>query len=215
MSEAMKIARGLSLIVMIVTYALLVHQVNATAQVSVLGAILALVPPLLFTVALAWRVSSKIAGSALLSLSIFAMWLLWPWVMQHTALLFWLQDVGLMLVLLLSFGLTLQAGRKPLCVHFAEIIHGGELSAEHARYARNVTVAWVVFFAAIISISSVLFIWAPLATWSIFVNFLTLPLVGLMFMAEFMVRRRVLVDLPSGHILDAVRAYRNHSARSH
>jgi hypothetical protein len=45
------------------------------------------------------------------------------------------------------------------------------------------------------------------------VNFLTLPLVALMFMVEFMVRRRVLADLPTGHILDAVRAYLNNSAR--
>jgi hypothetical protein len=36
-----------------------------------------------------------------------------------------------------------------------------------------------------------------------------------MFVVEFAVRRRVLVDLPTGHILDAVRAYMNNSARVH
>jgi uncharacterized membrane protein len=76
-------------------------------------------------------------------------------------------------------------------------------------------VAWVIFFAAIIIISSLLFFLAPLAVWSIFVNFLTLPLVALMFIAEFMLRRRLLLGIPSGHIFDAVRAYMKHAARSH
>ncbi|MGZ8252126.1 MAG: hypothetical protein ACXWT7_07260, partial [Methylophilaceae bacterium] len=101
------------------------------------------------------------------------------------------------------------------CVHFAEMINGGALPPEHERYARYVTVAWVIFFALMLLTSTLLFFLAPLATWSIFVNFLTLPLVALMFVLEFMVRRRVLVALPSGHILDAVRAYLRNSPRAH
>ena len=120
-----------------------------------------------------------------------------------------------MLMLLVTFGITLQPGRKALCVHFAEMMNDGALPAEHERYARNVTVAWVVFFTLLIVISTLLFFLAPLTTWSIFVNFLTLPLVALMFMGEFMVRRRVLTDLPAGNILDAVRAYISDSARAH
>lgn len=215
MAATYKIARGLSLAAVIVCYALLVHHVNSLGQASVLGAILALAPIGLILLAAAVNTCCKIAGVAVLSLSLWAMYLLWPWIMQHTALLFWLQDIGLMLLLLLSFGRTLLAGHKPLCVHFAEMINGGALSAAHARYARQVTLAWVLFFAAIIMISSLLFFFAPLAIWSIFVNFLTLPLVALMFIAEFMLRRRLLLGVAHGHILDAVRAYRNHSARSH
>jgi uncharacterized membrane protein len=98
-------------------------------------------------------------------------------------------------------------------VHFAEMINGGGLPLEHECYAHKVTVAWVAFFAIMIIASTLLFFMAPLAIWSIFVNFLTLPLVALMFTVEFMVRHRVLVGLPSGHILDAVRAYLNNSAR--
>jgi len=120
-----------------------------------------------------------------------------------------------MLMLLITFGITLRHGRKALCVHFAEMINGGAIPVEHERYARKVTVVWVVFFALIIVISTLLFFMAPLTIWSIFVNFLTLPLIALMFIVEFMVRRRVLSDLPSGHILDAVRAYISNSARAH
>ncbi|MDZ4141356.1 MAG: hypothetical protein U1C48_05060 [Methylotenera sp.] len=209
----MKIARGLSIMVMIVTYAVLVHHVNASGHASTLGAILALTPIFLLIITVAVKATSRVAGIGLLLISGIASWLAWPFIKQHTGFVFWMQDIGLLLVLLVTFGWTLRKGRKPLCVHFAEMINNGVLPAEHERYAHKVTVAWVAFFAIMMITSTLLFFMAPLATWSIFVNFLTLPLVALMFMVEFMVRRRVLADLPTGHILDAVRAYLNKSAR--
>jgi uncharacterized membrane protein len=83
------------------------------------------------------------------------------------------------------------------------------LTPRHEIYARQVTVAWTVFFAAMALISTALFFAAPLATWSVFANFMTLPLVALMFIAEYLVRRRLLPDVRHTHILDAVRAFRN------
>jgi uncharacterized membrane protein len=62
-------------------------------------------------------------------------------------------------------------------------------------------------------VSTGLFFLAPLVIWSFFANFLTLPLVALMFIAEYWVRRWVLPDVQQTHILDAVRAYRNTPAR--
>jgi uncharacterized membrane protein len=213
MLEAMRIVRGLSITVMIVIYAVLVHHVNASGQASTLGAVLALMPIFLLIITVAVKATSRVAGISLLLIGGIASWLAWPLIKQHTGFVFWMQDIGLLLVLLMTFGWTLQKDRKPLCVHFAEMINGEALPAEHERYAHKVTVAWVAFFAMMIITSTLLFFMAPLATWSIFVNFLTLPLVALMFMVEFMVRRRVLADLPTGHILDAVRAYLNNSAR--
>lgn len=213
MLKTMKITHGLSVMVMIVTYAVLVHHVNASGEASTLGAMLALVPIFLLIITVAVKATSRVAGVGLLLFSGIASWLVWPLIKQYTGFVFWIQDIGLLLVLLITFGWTLQKGRKPLCVHFAEMINNGALPVEHERYAHKVTVAWVVFFTMMMMTSTLLFFMAPLATWSIFVNFLTLPLVALMFIVEFMVRRRVLADLPTGHILDAVRAYLNKSAR--
>lgn len=213
MLKAIKIARSLSMIVMIVTYAMLVHHVNASGQASILGAVLALLPIFMLIITVAIKATSRTAGIGLLLISGIASWLAFPFIKQHTGFVFWVQDIGLLLVLLMTFGWTLQKNHKPLCVHFAEMINGGELPAEHERYAHKVTVAWVAFFAIMMITSTLLFFMAPLAIWSFFVNFLTLPLVALMFMVEFMIRRRVLSDLPTGHILDAVRAYLNKSAR--
>jgi uncharacterized membrane protein len=165
--------------------------------------------------ALAARPESRIAGFLfLLSITLLAWWQ-WPVLQQHSSLVFWLQDLSLMLALCVTFARTLMPGRKPLCVGFAEVIHGGDLPSSHAHYARQVTVAWVIFFVLVMLASAVLFFFTPLAVWSFFVNFLTLPLVALMFIAEFLVRRHVLPDAPRVHILVAVNAYRNMARMTH
>lgn len=214
LSSFIKVARGLGIVLIIVLYTLLVHHVNTTGQASTLGAILALIPILMVVITFACKAKSRLIGISALLIFAGVAWLLWSFIKQHTGLMFWLLDVGLMLALLVTFAQTLLNGRKPLCVHFAEIINGGMLPPDHEIYARNVTLAWVMFFAVIIIISTVLFFLAPLPVWSFFVNFLTLPLVALMFAGEFLVRRRILSDLPTSHVLDAVRVYMKNSARA-
>ncbi|HEY5292972.1 MAG TPA: hypothetical protein VIJ43_11735, partial [Burkholderiales bacterium] len=136
----------------------------------------------------------------------------WPALEQHFGLVYWLQHVGLQLILFMTFGRTLIAGRQPLCARFAEAVHA-LVTPEHEIYARQATIAWTLFFAAMALASTLLFFLAPLATWSVFANFLTLPLVALMFIAEYLVRRWALPDMQHAHILDAVRAFRNSSGR--
>ena len=207
MTKAFKVARGLAIASVIVSFAVLVHYVNTLGHASLLGALLALAPLLLIAFVYAIKMDSRLLGSSFILLVLIVSWWALPLIKQHTGLIFWLQDIGLMLILLITFARTLLAGRKPLCVSFAEIIHGGSLPADHERYAHNVTIAWVIFFGMMIFISTLLFFFAPLATWSFFVNFLTLPLVAIMFIAEFLVRRSVLTDLPNGNVLDAIGAY--------
>ena len=226
-SSLIKIARGVGVAAIIVIYALLVHHVNTLIQSNIvqfnfagfgifqtntLGAILALAPLFLIVITYTFNAKSRLIGVSAMALFCIVAWLLWSFIKQHTGLIFWLLDVGLMLALLMTFGQTLIGDRKPLCVFFAEIINGGQLPADHEVYARNVTIAWVVFFALIIVISTLLFFLAPLSVWSFFVNFLTLPLVALMFVAEYFVRKRLLTNLPTGNVMDAVNAYLDKSA---
>ena len=89
------------------------------------------------------------------------------------------------------------------------------LSARHEHYTRLVTVAWTLFFAVMAVISTLLYFLASLAAWSVFANMLTLPLVALMFIVEYGVRRRVLPEMRNTHILDAVRAFAKMPARPH
>jgi uncharacterized membrane protein len=166
----------------------------------------------LIALVLAWRSPRRFIMLGMLALLGVALWAGWPALERHFGLVYWLQHVGMQLILFMTFGRTLIAGRQPLCTRFAEAVHP-PLTPQHEIYARQVTVAWTLFFAAMALSSTLLFFLAPLATWSVFANFLTLPLVMLMFIAEYRVRRWVLPDTRHTHILDAVRAFRNTPAR--
>jgi uncharacterized membrane protein len=91
------------------------------------------------------------------------------------------------LFLLWLFGRTLISGQEPLITGFARRIHG-TLPTRMEGYTRRVTVAWCVFFAAQVLVSTALLITGSLSTWSLFVNVLSLPLVVLMFVAEYLYR---------------------------
>jgi hypothetical protein len=96
--------------------------------------------------------------------------------------------------LLALFALTLRPGHEPLITGMARRMHG--LTPELARYTRQVTIAWSVFFVIQLALSVTLFCAAPLPVWSFFVNILDIPLVAMMFAAEYAVRLRCLKDPP-------------------
>jgi uncharacterized membrane protein len=95
--------------------------------------------------------------------------------------------------LLLAFGLSLRRGRVALVTALARKMHG-TIPDDMARYTRGVTLAWCCFFAAQLGTSLALFLWAPIAVWSLFINVLNLPLFILMFTAEHAYR---MVHLPN------------------
>jgi len=83
----------------------------------------------------------------------------------------------------------------------------GPLTPQETLYTRRVTAAWALFFILITAATVGLFLFAPLYLWSLFANFGVLPLIGLMFVGEYAVRRRVLPQAPRRGILAAVRVY--------
>lgn len=206
------IVRWLGIAALVIAYALLAHYTNAYARNENLGALVAIAPVVFIALALAWRSPRRSIMLGVLVLLCVALWVGWPSLMRHFGLVYWLQHVGMQLILLMTFGRTLIGGRQPLCTRFAEAVHA-PLTPQHVVYARQVTVAWTLFFAAMAVASTLLFFLAPLATWSVFANFLTLPLVALMFVAEYLVRRWALPEMRNAHIFDAVRAFRNTPAR--
>ena len=109
-------------------------------------------------------------------------------------------------LLAVGFGRSLRADETPLCTRLADRLHGPLTPAE-VRYTRQVTVAWTWFFATLSLTTLVLYLAAPIAVWSLFVNFVIFPLIAAMFVAEQAVRRRVLPPADRGGILDAVQVY--------
>jgi uncharacterized membrane protein len=207
-----RIAPWLGIAVLVIGYPLLAHYTNESANSDNLGAVVAIAPVVLIALVLAWRSNRRIIMLAALVLSCVALGLGWSALERHFGLVYWLQNMAMQLILFMTFARTLIAGRQPLCTRFAEAIHA-PLTPRHEIYTRQVTLAWSLFFAAMALASSLLFFLAPLATWSVFANFLTLPLVALMFIVEYGVRRYLLPEMQHLHILDAVRAFRNTPAR--
>lgn len=121
------------------------------------------------------------------------------------------QHAGVHLALGLWFGATLRAGRQPLISALAQRVHG-TLTPAMARYTRQVTQAWVLYFLGIVAVSLLLFAGAELRHWSLFANVLT-PLSALaMFAGEYLLRYRLHPEFERVGFLEAVRAYRAHGS---
>ena len=207
---ARRILRWLGIITLLIGYPLLAHYTNESAHNGNLGALVALAPVILLVLVVVWRSPQRSVMLGVLLLACATLWAEWSALEQHFGLVYWLQYLGMQLVLFTTFARTLIAGRQPLCTRLAEAVHA-PLTPQQEIYTRQVTVAWALFFAAMALVSTLLFFLAPLTTWSVFANFLTLPLVVLMFIAEYWVRRWILPDMQHTHILDAIRAFRNTS----
>jgi len=98
-----------------------------------------------------------------------------------------LSQAMLQSVLLALFAVSLQAGRTPLVTGFARRLNPAFRRGMES-YTRTVTIAWCLFFAGQLVVSMVLLVLAPDA-WRLFVTALSLPLVALMALAEYGVRR--------------------------
>jgi uncharacterized membrane protein len=189
----------------IVAYAGLSHYCNTVEGAHALGAALAIAPALVIGGLLLRRWARPLIAPALavLALLLFTCWQLLERKFYWMCLL---QDCALYGLLAISFGGSLRPGATALCTELADKLHG-PLTPREVRYSRRVTAAWALFFAAIVAITVVLFAAAPRRVWSLFTNFCILPLVALMFIAEYAVRRRVLPQAERGGILATVRTF--------
>lgn len=187
-------------------YAVLAHLAAADPSPDLLDASVAVVPLVALSLVLAWRSPQRrwllllfLAGCVALGFGA-------DWLVQHHHWVFLLEHVGMQAVLGLAFGATLRAGQTPLVSRLAVVVHG-PLSPALARYTRQVTWAWTVYFSAMAVASLLLFWLAPIAVWSVFANLLGLPLLVLMFLAEYGVRACLVAPSERTGPLQAIRAY--------
>jgi uncharacterized membrane protein len=192
-------------LVLIVVYASLSHYCNVAGRRG-LGAALAVLPVTVLAVSLLRRSKRPLIWA---SVGVAVAIVLYDWrglLEQNFSLVYLLQECGMDGLLAVGFGRSLRAGETPLCTRLADRLHGPLTSAER-RYTRQVTLAWSLLFVALTLTTLGLYLAAPLATWSLFVNFVTLPVIVAMFVVEFAVRRRVLPPADRGGILAAVRVF--------
>lgn len=192
------------LVLLLAGYAGLVHYSNSMPDARRLGAFLASAPLVALGLGLAWRSSYRFTAVALvLCLSALAL-SRWQVLQKRYSLLYLLEDLTLYGVLSITFARSLAKNRVPLCTYWASLVHG-TLPPIVERYTRTVTAVWAAFFVLIGAASVVLYVWTSLQVWSTFANFVTLPLIALMFLSEYVVRRRI---LPPSHRTGLMRSVR-------
>jgi len=195
-----------AIIVFLVAYAGLSHYSNSVAETHTLGVGLALGPVITVGLVLLGRcthlwVALIVAAAAATLLRYFL-----PVLEKNFSMLYLLQEGGFYGLMALSFGQSLLGRRQALCTLLADKVHG-PLTPQEVLYTRRVTAAWALFFVLITAATLSLFAFAPLRIWSLFANFCVLPLIGLMFVGEYAIRRRALPQVPRRGILAAVRVY--------
>jgi len=142
---ARRIVRWLGMAVLVIGYPLLAHYTNDSAHGRNLGAPVAITPVVLIALALAWRSPRRFIMVGAVVLVCIALWAGWSALENNFGLVYWLEHVGIQLILFMTFGRTLIAGRQPLCARFAEAVHA-PVTPQHEIYARRVTIAWTLFF---------------------------------------------------------------------
>ena len=136
---------------------------------------------------------------------------------QHShagmAVIYGVPHASAYIFLLWLFGRTLSDGREALITRLARGVHG-TLAPPMEKYTRRLTLAWCVFFALQLVVSATLLAFAPLESWSLFVNILNAPLVVLMFAGETVYRVVRYPDHPHASIVQMVRAFTRHAVSS-
>jgi uncharacterized membrane protein len=193
-----------------IAYPLLAHYSAATSAAHTfpsMGVAVSLTPPLAILFWLTWRSTGPIAMLLLCTATCALLWWFWEALEHNFDWVYFIEHAGTNLMLAALFGLSLARGRQPLCTRFAEAVRGS-LEPDVVRYTRQVTLAWMLFFLVISLVSSILFWSGSIEAWSIFANFLSLPLILMMFVAEHLVRMRKLPHLEQHSILDSMLAFR-------
>lgn len=194
-------------------YQWLVYSAVGGGQIESIRIALAFLPLLVLAVWVITRARNKLRWAFILTAAGVAIAVLEHQASWGRAAAYGIPHTAIYLSLMWLFGQTLRQGHEPLITRLARRVHG-TLSPELATYTRRLTIAWCVFFAAQLVTSALLFKFAPLNIWSLFINILNFPLLALMFIGEYGYRRIRHRRFPHATLYDGIRAFSNDAARS-
>jgi uncharacterized membrane protein len=207
------VLRDLGLLLLMVAWVVAAHVGSTGWGNASFNAAVGVLPIAVAVLMALWRLPQwSLRAAGVLALGALLAWL-WPQLRHNVPLLYYLQHLGIHVALGVLFGKSLFGPDEALITRMARRIFAHELSARKVRYTRGVTLAWTVFFFVNALVSTLLFIWAPPAIWSIHANLLTGPLVGVMFLVEHIWRMCVLPPHERPGSAAIVQAYRRESAQ--
>lgn len=189
-----------------VAYQYLVHSSVGNAQVGLFYLVLLWLPLVLFAGWILLRSRNKPVWLAALLTAGMVVYLVEHQERLGLAAVSGMSHAAAYLLLLWYFGRTLGRGRESLITRLARSVHG-TLPPAMELFTRKMTIAWCVFFASQLIVSALLFAFAPLNAWSLFINLLNLPLLAIMFLGQMVYRRVRHPDYPRASIWQAIEAF--------
>jgi len=184
------VLRGSLFAVLCVAYPVMSFIGARLSQPNMVGAFVAFAPMLLILTWMAWQSHRPFILLALIALLLVLLWDQRALLLRHYDLAYLAEHAGMMTLFAWVFGRTLMGGQTPLVTRFALLAHGS-ISPLIIRYTRRVTWAWTLFFCLMACSSVLLFAATPLSVWAIFSNVASPLLLLGMFVAEYLVRRRM------------------------
>jgi uncharacterized membrane protein len=182
---------------LIAGYAALSQYSNSVPDAKGLATGLSIGPILLIGGVMVWRWSHPLLAASIWVLAGVLLFLYWPFLTEYYDWSDVVQQCAAYGFVSISFARSLSGGRVPVCTQLTDKLHG-PLTPTEIAYTRKATVAWALFYALLAVTILFLFFVTPLRMWSLFVNFASFGLIGLMFLADHAIRRRVLPHRPGG-----------------
>lgn len=172
-------------IALIAAYPLLVHVALVFAVPRLL-----FIAPMLFLAGVCWQGLVNRNKRAWLVFSLLCAGIALLEYLDLTLYLLFLPPVIIPLLLLFIFGRTLVSGREPLITAIGEAARG-PLSMAMRSYTRGLTQLWCLVFVAMIVWSAILPWLEQPELWSWFTNIINYGVVGVLFVGEFMLRKKL------------------------
>lgn len=209
MTRLRKVIRASALALGAAAYLGVAFAASAMERPPVLLVIAGMLPMAALAVAAGWASRARYVALSACAIALVLLVLNLQRLQDHAAFFYFIQHVGAMGALGLTFGATLWAGpERAFCSRIAAFVMPGRLDADYLLYTWKVTLAWTIFFALSGAVSVVLFCWGSVVWWSFFANVLTPVLVGAMFVAEYGIRLVALPSRPHLNVSETIQAYR-------
>jgi uncharacterized membrane protein len=190
-------------------YAAASHALMTRAQDSAWALVIVLGPLVVLGAASAWGAGHKLAALAGVLAALLLAQLAWSGHGVPSRWLYLAQHAGIHLALGAWFGSTLQRGAEPLVTALARRVHRA-VTPELARYTRQVTLAWTLYFLGMTATSLALFLAGDFTHWSLLANILTPVFTAAFFVGEYLLRYRLHPDFERVSLQQALQAWRSH-----
>lgn len=210
---ASSVLRNLGVLLLMVAWIVAAHVGSSGWGNASFNAAVAVFPIAAAALMALWRLPRWVLrAGGVLAMSALLAWL-WPRLRHNVPLMYYLQHLGIHVALGVFFGKSLFGPGEAVITRMARRIFPPPLSERNVRYTRGATLAWSLFFFGNALVSTGLFIWASPEVWSVHANLLTGPLVGLMFLIEYLMRFWLLPPDERPGISAVIKAYRRESAQ--